>query len=192
MPEVWWDKPADHHLFTDKAHEDAQLLIDLTGDFNMEMALEPGVPTLEHMVTKNEYQVDNVSILADLMDMVLVCEVLPGESPTGTDHCPVDTILNLSTNLAEECCTRNFRLVDWKAFNKELTACLSFAEIPDHLRMAQDIDQAVNVLTCLLQGIITDTIKESSTAPFNHRWWNAELESLHTQHTRAKHVSHKL
>lgn len=188
----WWDKPADHHLFTDRAREEAQLLIDLTADFEMEMALEPGVPTLEHMATKNEYRVDNVFVSADLTDRILICEVHPGEAPAGADHYPIDTTLDLATDLAEERRTRNFRLVDWKAFNDELSARLPTAGIPNNLHAEQDVDLAVNRLTGLLQGIIEDTIKESRTAPYNRRWWNTELETLRTQYTRAKRASHKL
>ncbi|KAL4255264.1 hypothetical protein AB1N83_013825 [Pleurotus pulmonarius] len=188
----WWDKPTDHHLFTPRAREDAQLLIDLVSDFGLEMALEPGVPTLEHMVTKNEYRVDNVFVSADLIDRVLVCEVHPGETPAGADHYPIDTILDLSTDLAEERRTRNFRTVDWKEFNEELSSRLPAAGIPADIHTADDIDTTVTVLTSLLQGIIQDTIKESGTAPYNRRWWNAELEALRKECTRTKRASHSL
>ncbi|KAG9227365.1 hypothetical protein CCMSSC00406_0004096 [Pleurotus cornucopiae] len=188
----WWDKPTDHHLFTPRAREDAQLLIDLVSDFGLKMALEPGVPTLEHMVTKNEYRVDNVFISADLIDQVLVCKVHPGETPVGADHYPIDTILDLSTDLAEERRTHNFRTVDWKAFNEELSSRLPAAGIPVDIHTADDIDTAMTALTALLQGIIQDTIKGSGTTPYNCRWWNTELETLCKECTRTKHASHNL
>ena len=48
-----WEHPDNAQLFTRGNIDAADILIDLLVDFSMDIALEPGVPTLEHMVTKS-------------------------------------------------------------------------------------------------------------------------------------------
>jgi hypothetical protein len=50
---LMWDKSEDTRLFTKAATEAANGLIDLLGEYGMEMALPHGIPTLEHMRTNN-------------------------------------------------------------------------------------------------------------------------------------------
>ena len=47
-----WDRDEDIHLFTGQATRDAEGLIRLLADYNMQMALPKGVPTLQHMRSK--------------------------------------------------------------------------------------------------------------------------------------------
>ena len=47
-----WDDDEDIHLFTRQALRDAEGLIGLLADYEMQMVLPKGVPTLKHMVTK--------------------------------------------------------------------------------------------------------------------------------------------
>jgi Endonuclease-reverse transcriptase len=44
-----WDRDEDIHLFTRQVTRDAEGLISLLADFEMEMTLPKGVPTLQHM-----------------------------------------------------------------------------------------------------------------------------------------------
>jgi len=47
-----WDRDKDTHLFTKKAIEEAEELINLVVDQEMYMPLPKGIPTLKHMVMK--------------------------------------------------------------------------------------------------------------------------------------------
>jgi endonuclease/exonuclease/phosphatase family metal-dependent hydrolase len=55
-----WESPDNPQLFTAANLDAAEILINLLADFAMNIALEPGVPTLEHLVTKNLHRVDHV------------------------------------------------------------------------------------------------------------------------------------
>jgi len=48
-----WDEERNHHLFTTVALREADKLIRMAADNNMEMVLPKGIPTLEAMATKN-------------------------------------------------------------------------------------------------------------------------------------------
>jgi len=54
-----WDDDEDDHLFTRQALRDAEGLIRMLADYEMEMILPKGVPTLQHMVTKRYSRPDN-------------------------------------------------------------------------------------------------------------------------------------
>jgi len=47
-----WDRDKDTHLFTKKAIEEAEKLINLVANQEMYTPLPKGIPTLKHMVTK--------------------------------------------------------------------------------------------------------------------------------------------
>lgn len=47
-----WEDPKYKQLFTRRHLDDAEVLINLLADYGMDMALPPGIPTLEHMVSK--------------------------------------------------------------------------------------------------------------------------------------------
>jgi len=47
-----WDRDGDTHLFTKKAIDKAEELINSVADQEMYMPLPKGIPTLKHMVTK--------------------------------------------------------------------------------------------------------------------------------------------
>ena len=55
----YWDEPRNRHLFTSRALQESQILIDLLADYNMHMALPPHLPTLHAHRTKNWTRVDN-------------------------------------------------------------------------------------------------------------------------------------
>jgi len=58
--EPMWEHPDNAHLFTWANIDAADCLIDLLADFGMDIALEPGIPTLEHFVSKALHRVDHV------------------------------------------------------------------------------------------------------------------------------------
>ena len=61
-----WDKNEDTHLFTRRATDAANRLIDLLGEFGLEMALPKDIPTLQHMVTKKYSRPNNVFCMQQL------------------------------------------------------------------------------------------------------------------------------
>jgi hypothetical protein len=48
-----WESPNNSQLFSTANLDAAEILINRLVDFSMDIALDPGIPTLEHMVTKN-------------------------------------------------------------------------------------------------------------------------------------------
>lgn len=76
-----WEDPKHKQLFTRKHLDDAEVLINLLADYRMEMALPPGIPTLEHMVLKELHRVDQVFCSTELSNSIIRCSVA---------SCPID------------------------------------------------------------------------------------------------------
>ena len=82
-----WDRDEDVHLFTRQATRAVEGLIGLLADYEMQMVLPKGVPTLQHMRTKKYSHPDNVFSTPGLQELVSRCEV----DPASTDHFPIIT-----------------------------------------------------------------------------------------------------
>jgi hypothetical protein len=90
-----WEHPDNARLFTRANIDAADYLIELLADFGMDIALKPGVPTLEHMVTKSLHRVDHVFCSHELSPKFIHCKVLPHERPPKTDHFPIVSCIEL-------------------------------------------------------------------------------------------------
>jgi len=115
-----WDKPRNTHLFTRSNLNDAQILLDLVAEYDLQMILPKHIPTLRAMNSGNLTQLDNVFASSSLVDAVVSCTSLPEDQPTKTDHFPIDTVLNLLPVKAEDVPKPNFRATDWAEFRKAL------------------------------------------------------------------------
>ena len=92
---LFWDDDKDVHLFTRQALRDAEGIIYLRVDHNMEMILPKGIPTLQHMRTKKFSRPDNVFCSSTLQPYITRCEVRAQSQPTATDHFPIETQIDL-------------------------------------------------------------------------------------------------
>ena len=91
----YWDDDNDIHLFTQQAITQANTLIKLIANYDLDMALPKGIPTLRHMVTKRYSRPDNVFATNGLADHITVCKVDPTSRPPSTDHFPITTNIQL-------------------------------------------------------------------------------------------------
>jgi hypothetical protein len=103
-----WDQDEDTHLFTTQMQRAAERLINMVADYDMEMLLPKGIPTLEHMVTKRYSRLDNVFASPGIQDMVIRCNTEPTLRPPPTNHFPVTTILALPQEKADAWPNYNF------------------------------------------------------------------------------------
>jgi len=116
-----WDRDEDHRLFMQAADRRARKLIRLVVDENMKMTLPKGLPTIRHYTTGNFTRPDNVWSTADINDRTVRCDVDPASQPTGTDHYPIVTIIEMPQQRSTPQQSHNFRMADWNKFREELT-----------------------------------------------------------------------
>jgi ribonuclease HI/endonuclease/exonuclease/phosphatase family metal-dependent hydrolase len=170
-----WDDDEDVHLFTRQALRDAEGLIGLLADYEMQMVLPKGIPTLRHMRTKKYSRPDNVFSTPGLQDFVVKCEVDAALKPTSTDHFPVLTHIQLPQERINTPPSFNFRETDWDEFRRKLKPRLRRSPDKPVITNAEQLNKAVESLTQALQETIQEVVKRSRPRPDSKRWWNGDL-----------------
>jgi ribonuclease HI len=170
-----WDRDEDIHLFTRQATRDAEGLIRLLADHDMQMVLPKGVPTLQHMRSKRYSRPDNVFSTPGIEDLVIKCEVDASLRPTSTDHFPVITHVLLPQERINSPPSFNFRETDWDEFRRKLKAKLQLTPDKPVINNVEQLNTAIGDLTQALQDTTNDVVKRSKPRPDAKRWWNGEL-----------------
>jgi Endonuclease-reverse transcriptase len=170
-----WDRDEDIHLFTRQAMRDVEGLISLLTDFEMEMTLPKGVPTLQHMRSKRYSRPDNVFSSSRLQDLVTKCEVEPSLRLTSTNHFPVVTHIFLPQERTNTPPSFNFRETDWDTFRKKLKPRIQHTPERPIINNVEQLNKAIGDLTQALQETVQEVVKRSKPRPDAKRWWNGEL-----------------
>lgn len=169
-----WDNPRDDQLFTAEANRKAERLITLAANWEMQMALPAGVPTLEHTTSKNWTRPDNIWVDEALKAHIIKCNVLEKERPVFTDHLPFMLELDTSPDRAEETIRWDWRGVDWDEFKKYVEDGMK--ELPDReIKEIPDFERELAELNDLLtkaRDIYAPKVKASS---YIRCWWSNEL-----------------
>jgi hypothetical protein len=156
-----WDRDEDEHLFTAQAMRDANILIKMVANKGMEIALPKGEVTLRHMVTNLYSRPDNVWCSAEIIPLVIRCEIDAFLQPPCTDHFPIVTILDLPQERTVPTPTRNFRMVDWELFNIRLQTNLESIPPPSELKTEEEVQAAARDLMNAIQQTIKEQVEVS-------------------------------
>lgn len=186
-----WDELRNRQLFTKAAIKSARILINLVADFDMTMALPKGIPTLQHMVTKNWTRPDNIFTSYNLQNHIIKCETMPGQRGPGTDHVPIQTTLDITPTRKTPTDSYNIRMMDWKEVRKDLTERIQDIPEPQEITNEAQFQKAVNDLTGVLQDLIRANAPLNKPCPHSRRWWNKNLDDLRKENTRLNNLSYK-
>lgn len=177
-----WENPQFKQLFTQKHLDDAEVVINMLADYGMEMALPPGIPTLEHMVSKELHRVDQVFISAELSDYIIHCDTLKYRPPC-SDHYPIVTTIDLDIARTLPPPGHNFRATDWPEFRKELQQKMDRLTLHDPRNSTEFEAILDNVMDAILTTIESHVPRTRPSA-YMKRWWSKELTQMRTR-TRA-------
>ena len=186
-----WDDDEDVHLFTRKATDDAEELIRLLANYDMQMILPKGVPTLQHMVTGRYSRPDNVFSTPGIQDLVIKCEVNPALRPTSTDHFPIITHILLPQERVNTLPTFNFRETDWEEYRKKLKLRLQLTPDRPVITNVEQLNTAIDELTRALQDTTKEVVKKSKPRPDAKRWWNGDLIKRRKELNRIRSESYR-
>ena len=157
--------PGQPHLFTADATQKAKQLIELLSNYDMEMVLPKGVPTLQHMRSKCYSRPNNVFCSSQLTHAVICCDVDVRAQPTKTDHFLVITILELPQNRIKPKPTYDFRMADWVDVLENLRIQLTEITDPAPLHDEVSFQWAVKDLTEVLQDTIRTRVEIKKPVP---------------------------
>ena len=145
----------------------------------MDIALEPGVPMLEHMVTKSLHRVDHVFCSHELSPKFIRCKVLPHKRPPKTDHFPIVSCIELELPRSVDVPKCNFRDTDWAEFKTKLESKLSGLIIRDPINI-DDFDNMLSDFSRAIVDTIEAKVPQSRPSPHYKHWWSKELAQAHT------------
>jgi len=114
-----WDDDSNVGLFTRANLDAAEELIELVANQGMEMVLPKGIPTIKN-VQGNHTRPDNVFCSGEIVDWVMQCTTLPGETLPKADHFPIHTTVDFSMKQSERSPGFNYRAIEWGDFLVEL------------------------------------------------------------------------
>ena len=109
-----WEEERNAHLCTTgEAQEVAQQIIELMADYDMQMALPKGRPTLQSTSSGNWTRPDNFFCTTHTLDMITSCDTKLRRRPPCTDHVPILSTLELNIPRSANNANCNYRDVDW-------------------------------------------------------------------------------
>ena len=171
-----WEE--DQHLFMPNALEAAKHLLSTVTDWSMCMVLPPRTPTHKHYISKQKTRLDNVFCTEHTLDLIQHCEVQLDDPKPSTNHYPIVSFFDLQVPHQEVTMKPDYRLVDWSAFNEELSICLSDFPPPAPLATKAEFDSACASLMEAIQDVTRTTVPFKWPCLFTKRWWSMDLHKL--------------
>ncbi|KAG2031396.1 hypothetical protein BDR03DRAFT_875980 [Suillus americanus] len=139
--------------------------------------LPQGIPTLQSCSTGNWTRPDNVFGTKHLLDSIVSCETAPALRGPRTDHLPVLLTLELAVPHVSFEPHRNWREVDWNAFNVHLKNTIS-TKPATPLTSEAEFQDAARHLTSAITSAMEACIPFSKPCPHSKRWWTKRLSDL--------------
>ena len=183
----WWEDPSNSRLFTNRNLDEAQILIDLLSDYNMDLALPQYTPTIVNSRGGNT-RPDNIFISQDISDWIVKCEVLT-DRPPRADHFPIVTHLDFPILRPIKVQAWNFRATDWDLFRRELANALATNPPVEQLHDVTQIDSALQSLETAVLDTMGKVVPKSNPTPYSKRWWTKELDVARIKSRRAAALS---
>ncbi|TFK16595.1 hypothetical protein FA15DRAFT_547792, partial [Coprinopsis marcescibilis] len=150
------------------------------------MLLVKGTPTLQHKVTGRWTRPDNVFGTHKLDEMMLACEVNDALRPPGTDHLPIITEIDLTTERTKEEDKRDFRETDWDEFREKLEKKVEERMGKERIENEDEFEVEVDMLTNIIQETIAEVVPWKNTCPRSKRWWGRKLKEMKQELNRAR------
>jgi len=186
-----WDEEHNTHLFTTRNLDHSQALVDILAEYDLQMALPKGIPTLQALSMGNFTRPDNVFISSAIVGHLVQCSTLPDERPARSDHIPIIMELDLEVNEWAEPPCPSFRLADWKAVRETLMAKLTALGPAQGTRTHSEFYEQVRMLTQAISEVIDVSVPKGGMLPHKKRWWSPILTAKRAEVHRLMHRAYK-
>lgn len=146
-----WEAFHNRHL--NSSREFIQPLLDLLADYDMELALPPGIPTLQSLADTRT-RPDNVWRSHADSDPVIYCKVDALLCPLLAYHLPIVIMIDLLIARASSTPFHDFQLVDWDLFTDTLMEHLQACSLAQYIPSAAQFHRKVSNLFSIIQEVI--------------------------------------
>ena len=170
-----WESHTNYHL--NSSQNDIEPLLALLQDYEKDLVLPPGIPTLETSAG-NWTRPDNVWRSHSDYDPVISCKVDPAGRPAKSDHLPIITILELPIARSSSSPSPDFHDTDYEDLNTRLKERLSQESPARHIQSKDEFHAKVDKLVETIQSVIAEKVPIKKPCPFSKRWWSKDLTKL--------------
>jgi len=184
-----WEPETNWHL--DSSDVAIQPLLNFLDEYDMNLALPPGIPTYE-TATHNWTCLDNIWHSHHDSDPIISCITDPHICPPKADHLPIITVIELPIARTSSPPSHDFHSIDFDEFNTTLKAHLDRESPATLINSKEEFDEKVDSLTSIIQQTIYDLALMKKPWPFSKRWWTKELTELKKVKNRISYEAHKL
>ena len=185
-----WDEERNAHLFTRRALEATQPLLDIIGRFDMHMVLPKDIPTLEACATKNFTRVDNVFCSIELVDLFVSCNTFPHWRPQKTDHMPIVSVLEVEPERVAFVGKYNYKLTDWEEFRKSLGANLEEVADTNEITSEGEFYNRIRQVDEAIKSAVQKHVPVTRLSPYTKRWWSKDLARMKREKEKRARVSY--
>ena len=185
-----WDEERNSHLFTNATLEAAQKLINVLADYGMVQALPKDLPTLQSTSSGNWTRPDNVFCTDHSEQLITLCTTDPDQREPKTDHVPILTRIDLDIPPAPDTDFKNYKEVNWEAFNSFLSNLLSHTPLTPIATKAQ-FQEAARNLDQALKETVENCVPKTRPSPHSRRWWNKDLTEMKKEVNCLNHIAYQ-
>lgn len=155
----------------------------MVADFEMEMILPEGIPTLRAQNSGNLTRPDNVFASRLIAQNLISCDTR-AERPSTADHYPVITEIRLPHEIKQVTEAKNFKGMDWEKFRQALKERTKNIPKEENIENQAEFDRRYEALMAALVETIEELVTVTKISKFNKRWWTRELTELKKEMNR--------
>jgi len=163
--------------------DEAETLIDMMTDMNLNLLLPPGTITFPDADTTIDLVWGNDSTV----ERTIKCQIAEGHDH-GSDHLPIQTIIATPTSLTNTTTHStppfDFMKTDWNNFNDKLKKSLPPPISPN--APGPIIDKFAENIIKALHDTIQETTPRKNSCPHSKRWWTETLTTLRREANRQR------
>ena len=171
-----WDDEWNTHLFMRSNLNEAQISINATINYNLQITLPKSLPTLIAMLTGNYTRTDNVFMSSTLTERLITCTTVPEDQPAKSNHFPIDTTLELKVHTTENKQKFNFHETDWKIFSELLESKLQEAILHATPHSHQHFCLVLLSLTNAIMETTESIVPKTKPSPYMKCWRMLETQ----------------
>jgi ribonuclease HI len=177
-----WNPPNRHDR-----DSGAEVLIDVMTQLQLKPMLPKGTITFPRAKTAIDLVWGNKYV----EQRIIKCRIAKS-SEHGSDHLPIETILNLQPCPYGPEAQRpyNYKKTDWKIFEGKLQSYLPILN-PFRTPTIETVDILANDISLAIRRTTVETTPRADICPFSNRWWSKELDDLRKRAQRARRKFNK-
>ena len=153
-----WDEDRNHYLFMTVNLDEAQKLIDLTCEYELNQILPKGKPMLQSMSSGNWTRPDNIFVSDLLTQHLIRCNTLLNLQPVNSDHIPIITGLDFTHIDTEKEERQSYKKVNWEEFGKLLKNKLAAISPPEKIHSIMQANKLIDHIYRAIEEMQEDIV----------------------------------